>query len=662
MKQGSFYIFFLIPFLIWSQQSKIDSLTTLFNESKADTTKARLLSEIGVITYTTNPKQGRVLNDSLISLTEGMINKYRIQGFRMKGTYFLLDRDYQNSEKNYLKALDMARSISNRKLIGNLYGSLGTLYGWQNKLDSAIQYYEKAVRLNDSLNLKEQNIRPYINLAITVSQQNKLEKANDYLFKALEIAENNNSDQLGYLYNEIAINYLRLDVYDKAEAFLKKALPIAEKKEDNFALARIHNSLGYLSETRDEDWQKTLFHYEKSLKYYQVMQHSTGIIDAYGNAGIQHMRLGNYPKSKEYFTNALQLASEKNSIDKMIIGNLNLSELYIKQKNKTESKKYLNKGLALIGKGSKLPYKNHFYRIGNLFAENKSYKIAYDNVKDYAILADSLFKENSVNKIAEVEAKYQTEKKEKENLLLRNEKAEQELKITKENRLKWFFGIGLLASLISLGIFYYFYQKNKKQKNIIENLQKELHHRVKNNLSVIDTFIEVAKDEFDEEQFSNKLTELQNRIDSINEVHSQLYKSDDVTNLDLKKYIEFLSKNVQSSFSSSDIVIEKKISDTLSINPSKSFSIGLIINEFLTNSFKYAFDNNIGKVEIDLKEIDSKILLKLSDNGKGFPGDIDIQKTESFGLRIMKLLSEQLDGTFDLKGDNGVQLKVEFPK
>lgn len=219
-------------------------------------------------------------------------------------------------------------------------------------------------------------------------------------------------------------------------------------------------------------------------------------------------------------------------------------------------------------------------------------------------------------------------------------------------------GFLILATLMAL----YFLEKIKKQKALVENLQKELHHRVKNNLSIIDSFIEVTKDEFDDQKFDTKLTELQNRINSINEVHQQLYTNNDITNLNLKNYIEKLTKNVSAAFSNQNIIIEKNVKDNLRLQTDKSFPIGLIINEFLTNSYKYAFNNNQGKIKIYLNDIGNTYQLSLSDNGKGLPSNFDIDKTDSFGLRIIKLLAQQLNGTFDLTSTEGVQLTINFPK
>jgi two-component sensor histidine kinase len=237
-----------------------------------------------------------------------------------------------------------------------------------------------------------------------------------------------------------------------------------------------------------------------------------------------------------------------------------------------------------------------------------------------------------------------------------------ESEIKSKQNILFLMSISVVLILIICIVLFLTFKKTKKQKEVIESLQKELHHRVKNNLSIIDTFIEVAKEEFEDGRFSKKLSELQNRINSINEVHLQLYKNEDVTSLNLRKYIDTLANNVADSFSNKNIEIEKSIQEKLNLHADKSFPVGLIVNEFLTNSYKYAFGTNTGIVKIEMQESRETYQLSLSDNGKGLPENFDIENSESFGLRIIKLLAEQLNGNFELTSNNGVSLTIKFPK
>ena len=119
---------------------------------------------------------------------------------------------------------------------------------------------------------------------------------------------------------------------------------------------------------------------------------------------------------------------------------------------------------------------------------------------------------------------------------------------------------------------------------------------------------------------------------------------------------------MQQSFNNPNIQLNQNIDDTIKIPADKSFPLGLVINEFLTNSYKYAFkQHEKGTISINLHADKNGLKLQLSDNGKGLPKEFDIEKTESFGMRIMKLLSEQLKGTFSLDNTKGVKLTVQFP-
>src|SRR5690606_12657104 len=228
---------------------------------------------------------------------------------------------------------------------------------------------------------------------------------------------------------------------------------------------------------------------------------------------------------------------------------------------------------------------------------------------------------------------------------------------------------GLAVSLAGLGIFFIAYRKNQKQKkeiekqkNLVEELQRELHHRLKNNLSFIDFFITLAKGKFPDQKYREKLDELQNRINSMFEVHKQLFKKEDVTSVNAKSFVSALVENVKKAYSSQNITIEENIKDT-NLRADISFPIGLIINEFVTNSYKYAFpENQHGKIRIILKEDIENYHLNLADDGKGLPNDFDIDTLNSFGMETIKLLTLEYKGTFKLDGTNGTKMEITFPK
>ena len=147
----------------------------------------------------------------------------------------------------------------------------------------------------------------------------------------------------------------------------------------------------------------------------------------------------------------------------------------------------------------------------------------------------------------------------------------------------------------------------------------------------------------------------------INQVHKQLYSNKNLATLNVKKYVHELVTNIETSFAKQNIKIVQHIPEDLTISTTKSFPLGLIINEFLTNAFKYAFeDSEKGSIQITISSNKNSYFLTLQDSGKGLPTSFNLDKSTTFGIRIMKLLSEQLNGTFELNSNNGVQLTIKF--
>lgn len=542
--------------------------------------------------------------------------------------YNILARYYKDLQKNdsalvyYKKAIAISSKYNKKKYTGRYLENLGSFYGLRGKKDSAMVFLKEAGQLSkaakDTLS----------GLILYERETNLLKKANHDLKSSLNIIKygkihNNNFLQAWGFANAGKYYMSKKDSINFAIKYLDSAITFFENTKNIYFLNTVYPSRAYLAKKDTITNTKAIDIYEKQLKTVKNTGHIFEGMTMINLAG-EYAKSGKVEEAERINKSIIAL-SKKREIQKILIAiaHENLSSIYENQKRYKEA----------LSEYKEL-YKN----------ETQAYSIQVaDQANKYKI-------------------EFETIEKEKENLQLKADKAQQSILLAQESKRKWQLGAGLLTALIALAVFTFYYRRNKKQKVVIESLQKELHHRIKNNLSIIDTFIEVAKEEFEDPKFSKKLTELQNRIDSINEVHQQLYKNKDVTNLNLKNYIDTLAKNVESSFSNDKITIEKTVKDQLHLQADKSFPVGLIINEFLTNSYKYAFDSNEGKVKIEMNDLGSDYQLLLSDNGKGLPENFDLKTSDTFGLRIMKLLTEQLNGDFQLSNDHGVNLTINFPK
>lgn len=286
-----------------------------------------------------------------------------------------------------------------------------------------------------------------------------------------------------------------------------------------------------------------------------------------------------------------------------------------------------------------------------------------DLITRHLVLTDSLNTVQQKRQNSYVSSKFLLEEKEKDLLISKNIRVEQELTIARKDRNTILLLAALGITTIGLGLYFYYYRRNKIQASLIESLHKELHHRVLNNFAIIDTFIGVTQDKTTDLEVQKKLSELQNRIQSICEVHEQLYNSDDITLVDFQAYARRIVQKVQASFGNTSVKINLDTSERIKLPSKQTFPLGIIINEFVTNSYKYAFDESeSGEIWLRFRESANTYSLTLKDNGPGLPEKINMNNVNSFGIRVIQLLSKQLKSDYFWSYDSGLKFTITFNK
>lgn len=207
-------------------------------------------------------------------------------------------------------------------------------------------------------------------------------------------------------------------------------------------------------------------------------------------------------------------------------------------------------------------------------------------------------------------------------------------------------------------------QKLKESLSEKEVLLKEVHHRVKNNLQVISSILNLQSSYVKDENTLNILRESQNRIKSMSFIHESLYKTDDFSKINFSEYIFSLSKNLVHSYGIySDLVELETNLEEVYLNLDLSIPCGLIINELVSNSLKYAFtEDRKGIIKIYLFEKNKVINLIVQDNGLGLPKGINYKETDSLGLQLVMTLAEQIDAEVLLDNINGAKYTIIFKK
>jgi two-component sensor histidine kinase/DNA-binding response OmpR family regulator len=195
-----------------------------------------------------------------------------------------------------------------------------------------------------------------------------------------------------------------------------------------------------------------------------------------------------------------------------------------------------------------------------------------------------------------------------------------------------------------------------------EVLLKEIHHRVKNNLQIISSLLDLQSDYIEDEQTRQLFQESRNRVKSMALIHERLYRAQDLAKVDFAEYIQSLARDVFRSYRThaTGIALRVNVEDVF-LGVDTAIPCGLMINELVSNALKYAFpDGRGGEICVELFSDNGQFTLAVRDNGVGFPKDLDFRNTESLGLKLVVTLVKQLKGTIALHRDGGTAFEIKF--
>ena len=208
-------------------------------------------------------------------------------------------------------------------------------------------------------------------------------------------------------------------------------------------------------------------------------------------------------------------------------------------------------------------------------------------------------------------------------------------------------------------------QTEEKLKSLVnekEILLKELQHRIKNNLTIISSLLSLGMRNITDEKARSIFTDAISRISSMTHIYEQLYSSDNIDKIDLNAYINNLADSV---FKTYNIELNKcyltlSLAD-ISLEIKNVVPLGLILNELIANSLKYAYPGNTGgEIRVFLQKKDDFITLIVSDDGIGLPEGFNIEKSKSMGFMLVSILTKQIEGDLKIDGETGTRVSISF--
>ena len=229
-------------------------------------------------------------------------------------------------------------------------------------------------------------------------------------------------------------------------------------------------------------------------------------------------------------------------------------------------------------------------------------------------------------------------------------------------------GLGLIIVLAFIHQFITFQEEKKVQKMLQKSLKekeillKEVHHRVKNNMQIISSLLNLQQYSIKDPYSLEAFRETKNRVNVMAMVHEEIYKSKDLSSIEVGDYIENLLKSLYRTYITNTELVKLEMDvEAINIDIDNAIPLGIIINELITNSLKYGFpEGKKGKVNLSLFSKNEDYILIESDNGIGIPEEIDFKNAETLGLQLVNTLVSQINGDIELNRNNGTEFIIKF--
>ncbi|PIF29673.1 two-component sensor histidine kinase [Flavobacterium sp. 9] len=500
------------------------------------------------------------------------------------------------------------------------------------------------------------------------------------------LAVHDSSLQLSSIYNHVGMAYLNLQKKNNAAEYFYKGLEIAKKHKSTDYVRVIGDNLCsvFILQKKGNDALKLLKDMQVNYPSYDEERQ---IKENYLFLGIYRV-LNNNEKATIYYNKLVAYYgknAEKKAENRMPILR-SFVRYHYQLKNYTDLYPVIYRLDSLARASNNTIMLSDNYLIW--FKADSSRGNYLDAIKHYQLyknILDTIYKGETNKQINNLQIQFDTDKKDKNIDLLTQQAKVQQIQIQKDTVVRYVF-IGSVVVLILFLAFLYNSFRSKKKKNeeleiqrqqineqnelnkkmLIEKewLLKEIHHRVKNNLQIVISLLNTQSAYLDNEDALMAIQNSQHRMHAMSLIHQKLYQSDNLANIDMSWYIYELINYMKECFDTDRNILFVLDTEKVYLDVAQAVPLGLIINEAINNTIKYAFPSGRkGEVHVSLKNTEAnQYQLIIDDNGVGLPADFEDTERDSLGMNLMIGLSDQIDGIFDMKSDNGLKIKITFTR
>ena len=596
-------------------------------------------------------------NSALSAVQKGDSVQLIFSAYRTIGYIYETNNNLPKAQNAYLSALNIAQLRLKTTDHLTIYNDLAIIYKKLGQYSVAQDYYKKAIEQAEKIKDWEIVEYGYHGLGMLYDIINDYEQATQYYLHSIEIAEKRgNAAGIVTSHKKISELQLKAQDYNKALQSIEKTYQMALALGDSLQIAAVLYTYGTI-ETAAKNYQAALEKLNQAKTVFERLNEKQCLAESFLAIGQVYYQSKNYVEADQYFRDCSHLSSFlPNEAHTRFY--LQYGELYIAQNKIIKALSCLEKSLILADKYSfkDISKRCHEY-LKDIYLLNKNYPKALYHVDAIVQYDELLYKDSQSKNQYIAQFKFDIQQKNKE-----IETQKQTLKLSKRA-----YTIFALLSFALLMLLLYTWRQVKSKQAAIKNTQillKELHHRVKNNMQTIASMMRIQAHQSQDPTFAAMLLENKNRFDTFAMLHQQLYKSENaVDRVDLQPFIQNIVEKLRFSYGLNEQQFKANIELChQDLDVDSALSIGHILNELLTNSFKYAYPTLQNKSPLKITIQLSHNNFTYTDNGKVLHPDFDFTAKAGFGLFFIASTAQLMKAKYRFEVKQGLCFHLSFPE
>lgn len=641
-----------------------------------------------------NPDEAVLVAKKALNLSEQLQYLAGMAGSHTKlGNIYLAKKEHLSALSYYENAKTLLLRLSDDTQLARVYKNMGDIYSYRINLRQAYDNYREAANLFRKTGQLRMLGECQEKMG-TISMESGRTAGAISMFRRLLQLKSSLDDEKGVIQATLVLSnlFIALKDYDSASYYNAELARLAagdKEMQTEAAIQQliIHTFRGKFSEAAAARQQA-----ERLL---ETQQSPAGRVKLLAAITSFYMAQQDHAMTEKYFDSTAALLVESRSVELATSG----LQLLADMSSHTGDYKTAYRMMKSMNTYKDIFRSEHMERIGaeirnnaeaelkekeieylNLVNKLKEEKLSKEELKRMALLRENILKDSSLANQQLLMAALQTESDlrarqlEKETELRRSLSRENELKqqmLTGERTGKKRLWAGLAAmTLLGVLIFYLFKKQQHKNQIIrrqsaeLEVLNKEIHHRVKNNLQVISSMLDLQSQSLQDEKASAIIREGIQRVQSMAFIHQNLYQGNAVNRVNMREYIGMLSNHLFQTYNirTDKIRMHTEIDDP-GLHTDTAIPLGMILNELISNALKYAFKGReTGEIRVTMKKNGNELFLRVQDNGVGLPPGFDPEQVTSFGYEIIRAFAQKMKARMLIHGEGGTDVQLFISK